>query len=163
MFIKIALIVSKDRKTDDELKTIMATHPWALLTHGFYKSFGGTWEEYADRGAYDAIWCDGGISFNNDKWIVENFHVPLVNWRDLSADPLCAYERYKGQLENKWWKATVELIVHQIPDEYQVYDICYGEIVDEFDNAEEAWRESLLKRLNYAPEVAAALGLEVQP
>jgi hypothetical protein len=170
MFIKTALILCEDRKTDDELKTIMATHPWApALMHGFYKSFGGTWEEYADRGGGDpdAIWCGGGITAYNrdrdDKWIVESFDTPHLLCRPLSTDPLCAYERRKGQLEDNWWMATVELIRHQVPAEYRVYVIYYGEIVDEFDNAEEAWREGLLAIFNYAPKVAAALGLEVRP
>jgi hypothetical protein len=39
MLVRQALILCKDQKTDDELKAIMATHPWSgALMHGFYKS-----------------------------------------------------------------------------------------------------------------------------
>jgi hypothetical protein len=136
MFIKMALILNKDQKTDDELKAIMATHPWApALLHGFYKTFGGTWEEYGDRGFYDAIWIDGGIAGfdHNDKWLIENFHAPNLLCRPLSDDPFGPYERRKDKLRKAWWDANVALICHQIPRDYQTYAVYYGEIEDDFE------------------------------
>jgi hypothetical protein len=48
--------------------------------------------------------------------------------------------------------------LHQIPAHYQTYNIYYGEIEDDFDDPEKAWREDLLARFNYSPKVEAALG-----
>jgi hypothetical protein len=40
------LIGRKDQKTDDGLKAVMPTHPWAsAIIHGFYKLFGEVWKE----------------------------------------------------------------------------------------------------------------------
>ncbi len=162
MFIRHALILCKDQKTDDELKTIMATHPWAPgMVHGFYKSSEGTRDEYGDWGGYDALWVEQGITLFDaaNKWIVKSFHTPNP-YRELgSIDDLFGSEaRREGELKNQWWNARVELILHQIPDHYQGYGIYYGEIEDEFDNAEQAWCKSLLEHFNYSPEIEAAIG-----
>jgi hypothetical protein len=64
MFIRNALIFCKDQKTDDQLKAILATHPWApALLHGFYKSSCGTRDEYSSYGGYDALWVEQVILF----------------------------------------------------------------------------------------------------
>jgi hypothetical protein len=158
MFIRDALIICKRQKTDEELKAILASHPWApSMTHGFYRSFGGTWEEYGDRGYPDAIWIDQGIAAFDpeNKWIVENFHTPEL-CQLLPADPFGSYGRRKNELEERWWHAIQELIAFQIPDDHYVYNILYGELEDESgEGAEQAWRESLLEHFNYSPEVEA--------
>jgi hypothetical protein len=174
MDIKQALILCKDQKTDDELKAIMATHPWSgAIMHGFYKSLDEKWEPDLEywHGTPDAIWVDGGITGPvGVKWIVENYHVPnLFYCRPLPDDPFGPYGRRKDELEQAWWKANVALIFHQIPDEYHAYRVYYGEIEDDYDHdgshgghaavAEEAWRECLLHHFNYSPEVKAALGI----
>ena len=162
MYIKQALIVCKDQKTDDELKAIMATHHWApAMIHGFYKLFGEVWEEEKEIGHMaDAIWIDGGLTYfdTKNKWVVENFHVPNIYREQEPALLFTPYERRKYDLEKEWWNATVALILHQIPRDYHACGVYYGELEDEFDNVEEAWRESLLAYFNYAPAVEVALG-----
>jgi hypothetical protein len=177
MFIKRALICAKDRKTDDELKAIMATHPWApVRVHGFYKEFDGTWAQCAARcvggSTYDAIWCDAGVTcFGDERWTVDGFHTPgLVLWPSKPfSEEGDDYGRRMDLLGKRWWSATVELIFHQIPDGYHVCRVYYGEIEDEYDYdggrggdvvvAEEAWRESLLAYFDYSPKVKAVLGI----
>ncbi|MGY8682459.1 hypothetical protein Q2941_32485 [Bradyrhizobium sp. UFLA05-153] len=171
MQIKKALILSKDPKTDDELKAIMATHP-APWVHGFYKStlHDKWWEAclHTSASGIDAIWIEEGFTFDHgDKWLVESFHVPDLFCRPLSADPFGPYERRKDQLEEAWWSANVALIFHQIPESYHAYGVYYGEREDEWGGPdcselpepEPAWRESLLEYFDYAPEVKAALGI----
>jgi hypothetical protein len=164
MRIQRALILCKDQKTDDELKAIMATHPWApALIHGFYKSFGEIWDEcYGAHSGFDAIWIDAGLTlFDPDrKWIVENFHSPggALELFQPSTDLLGEYERHKCRLQYEWWEAIVRLITHQIPANYWAYGVYYGEIEDDFDNAEQAWRDSFLGHFDYSPEAQAALG-----
>jgi hypothetical protein len=62
------------------------------------------------------------------------------------------------QARKAWWRATTELILHQIPSDYRIY---YGEIEDEYDLdaavAEAAWRRGLAADFNYAPNVMATI------
>jgi hypothetical protein len=161
MNIKQALILAKDQKTDDELKAIMATLP-SPRTHGFYKSLSEKWDHvWPCCTLPDAIWIDKGLTgFDHEnKWIVEGFHTPnTARCRPLSTDPFGSYEQHKDDLKNQWWGATVKLILYQIPDGYRVYAINYGEIEDEFDGAEAAWRESLLEHLDYSVDAEALFG-----
>jgi hypothetical protein len=160
MFIQRALILCKDEKTDDELKTIMATHPWAPggMVHGFYKSSEGTRAEYGDWGGYDALWVEQGITLFDpaNNWVVESFHTPSPYCELGSIDDLFGADaRRNDELKKQWWDATVALILHQIPDDYRAYSIFYGELEDEFDHAEETWRESLRAHFDYSPKVEA--------
>ncbi|MDA9521461.1 hypothetical protein XI06_14140 [Bradyrhizobium sp. CCBAU 11434] len=171
MMIKKALICAKDQKTDDELKAIMATHPWAPgMIHGFYKS-DAIFGELIGRMTYGAIWIDAGFGFGSGNWMVESFHCPEPAYpcsRPLPSDPMDDgwYQRRKA-----WWKATSELIRNGIPDDYRVYIVYYGEIEDDFDFdgtqggdaavAEASWRKGILAHFNYSPEVEAAVGAAV--
>jgi hypothetical protein len=171
MFIRKALICAKHYQTDDELKPIMATHPWAgALMYGFFRREYDvvSWEEHRDdccRASYDAIWVDEGIAAydRNNKWAVKNFDAPEPNLRLLLDD---AHWDREQLLERAWWKATQDLIFHCLPDDYRVHIVYYGEIVDEFGgdgdadlpDPETAWRDALLEYFSYAPDVAAALG-----
>jgi hypothetical protein len=117
MFVRTAFILCKAPKTDDELKAIMATHPWGpALIHGFYKVLDEKWKP--DWGFWwgkpDAIWCNDGFNhFGSDNtWIVENFDVPHLYERPPSDDPFSPYEQRKDQLEKQWWNAVVVLIAH---------------------------------------------------
>jgi hypothetical protein len=58
-------------------------------------------------------------------------------------------------LQKALWKATVNLLLNDIPQDYCSHVVQYGEIEDEFDNAEEAWKKTLLAHYDYDPKVIA--------
>jgi hypothetical protein len=162
MLIKKALICAKHPKTDGELKAIMATHPGR--TYGFYKSRDdekGRHQDsrlfYQDPHLYsgnrpDAIWFDEGLTWcdRDNKWIDKECHAPNLGCYGFNFAP--------NLLEEAWWKASVALILNQLPDDYHLYSVIYGELEDETpDNVEASWREDLLALFGHAPEVEAAL------
>jgi hypothetical protein len=167
MDIKLALIVCKDPKTDDQLRDIMATHPGWVPRHGFYRP-GSSVETH---GTPAAIWIDRGITnyVPDAKWLVENFHVPRIDDWDLPLeinDYLLYWDR-QCKLQKAWWKASLALVYYEIPSEYWRYHVYYGELEDDYDGsrggdaavAEEGWRRALLDHFDCAPEVKAALGI----
>jgi hypothetical protein len=164
MYIKRALIFSRVQKTDDELKAIMATHPWAgTLMHGFYKSREGKWDPYFFQAHTDAIWIDEGITAfcrSNNEWIDEEVHSPAPLFWHVLDRPWEERRDIWRNLEKAWWSATTALVLHSIPKGYPAYVVYYGEIEDEFDNAEEVWRESILEHFDYSDEVKAAIAVE---
>ncbi|QIG93488.1 hypothetical protein [Bradyrhizobium sp. 6(2017)] len=155
MKMKRALICTKTPKTDDELKTIMASHPWAPgMIHGFYKlkDCCGTWNELATFGmTYDAIWIDAGYAYNLGHWVVESYHAPEPNQPCSRPSPGELFD--EDPRRKAWWKATSDFILSNIPDEYQVYTVYYGEIVREFEDLENAWCEYLLDNFDDSSEV----------
>ncbi|UGA45664.1 hypothetical protein HU230_0006390 [Bradyrhizobium quebecense] len=164
MNIKKALICTETPKTDNELRAIVATHPWApLMTHGFYRKNpeSETWEDresYSYGDSYGAIYVDAGIAYKLGSWLVESYHAPHPQHpcsRFLDDERF----RQRFSLHKAWWKATSDLILNDIPDDYRVHVIYYAEITDEFDDTETVWRRNLLEYFNYAPELKAALGI----
>ena len=101
------MIGRKDQKTDDELKAVMPTHPWApAIVHGFYKLFGKVWKEEKEIGHMaDAIWIDGGLTYfdTNNKWVVENFYVPNIYRAQEPALLFTPHERRRHDVEKEWW------------------------------------------------------------
>src|SRR6185437_13943265 len=88
MFLKTALILSKNPMTDAELKSVMEMHPWApAMIYGVRKTRSTTWKNcyfFWSRGAPpDGIYVDTGIDFTEEKWLVESFHAPFCPLRPL--------------------------------------------------------------------------------
>jgi len=155
MFLKTALILCEEPKTDAELKTIMATHPWApALIHGFRRVRCVTWgDDHYRISLYsppDSIYLDIGCGITGEKWIAESFHKPFCCLKDFSIEEHL-------ELEENWWRASAALLLRGIPENYQSHVVYYGEIEDEFEPgvAEEAWKQAILENYDYDPKVIA--------
>jgi len=162
MFIRQALILSKTEKSDDELRAIVTTHPMAATLHGFYLTH-DTHDEASPAfppdlcrsSALDSIWVDERL----DPWIDRRFDAPGFPSAVLRDESCSVHAQHRHELEQNWWKAVVALIRDDVPLNYFSYAVCYGEIEDEYDHPEQAWRDSLLAHFNYSPALRWALGI----
>ena len=79
MFLKTAFIFCDKPKTNTELQTIMAAHPWApALIHGLRRIRDSSWaDEYYTGSPPDSIYVDTGFDFGDEKWIAESFNAPF--------------------------------------------------------------------------------------
>jgi hypothetical protein len=166
MLLHTALIFCLEANTDDQLKQIMATQPWApSMIHGFRNDARaglrlGEWRwRYSQP---DSIYAEGGFGFVGAEWLDCEFHEPVPRLMlspardDLIDDPNW---KLRKTAEDAWWRAIVELVLTQIRDDCHCYRIYYGQIEDEFDpgEPERAWKELICDATTTIPKSLPSL------
>jgi hypothetical protein len=172
MFLHTALIICREAQTEDQLKEIMATQPWAgACIHGF-RNVTSHWEDldqWRQRCSYgseclpDSIYIDGGFGPTHCTWLDCWFHDPDPLWLPkLPYSPVSDSQwetRWKARsaAEDAWWQATVALVLVELSNDCHCYSIYYGQIEDEYEPGapERAWKELILANCNYDPKVVA--------
>jgi hypothetical protein len=162
MLLHTALVICREAKTDDQLKEIMSSQPWApQMIHGF-RNVTRPWDdlnEWRQQCSYslpDSIYVEGGLGMSGDKtWLDCWFDEPTPIFLSRpSEDPI---NDPKWKALKVWWRATVELVLVWITTDCHCYRIYYGQIEDEYEpgEPEQAWEKLILANYNYDPEVVA--------
>jgi hypothetical protein len=159
MLLHNAFIFCETPKTEDELREIMKSHPWAghgpetSMIHGFYLSPNyddgpGAWK-HSWYSAPDSIYVDVGFAYSDSKWI--------DCWRCFPSPNCLGAKLDDFDQQTRWWERTAHMIAQHIPDEYHWYRVYYGQIEDEFEpgEPEKAWQELARDNGIYEPLIAA--------
>jgi hypothetical protein len=163
MLLNTALIICREKKTDDQLREIMTTQPWAGTIHGFYNAT--TRGDHLDEWQYqccfghlpDSVYVEGGVGMARINWLDRSFDqpTPILLCGPLPDDPIKDWAAQR-KIEQAWWHATVNFVLKNIGECCRYYEIEYGSIEDEAPNeVENAWKELILRNYNYDPEVVA--------
>lgn len=163
MLLHTALIICREAKTDDQLKEIMSSQPWAPhMIHGFRNATrpwddADQWRQQCSYSVPDSVYGEGGLGMSShDKtWLDSWFDEPTpIFLTKLPDDPI---NHPRWRVQEAWWRATVELVLVSLSNDCHCYRIYYGQIEDEHEpgEPEQAWKNLILANYDYDPEVVA--------